>query len=206
MNSPEPDPLRSAVDAAAEFFRAIDARQWESAAQRVDPDAATRFREATLRVLIGWATIRSMRSRAPDAPSRVGLSRTLDPALLDRFGATPLRGVAGVSTLGDLAGLTPTQFVARSLEHHDAQWTGRDAPADSPTRDVLGATSEGESYVQVLYRPNDPEIDYADPLPVLVLRMRHRDGQWFVDLEHTDHALVSPMLDDDDDEMPTEQA
>ncbi|HEY7893819.1 MAG TPA: hypothetical protein VIC24_02835 [Gemmatimonadaceae bacterium] len=206
MNGTEPDPLRSAVDAAASFFRAIDARQWESAAQCVDPDAAERFREAALRVLIGWATIRSMRSRVSDGPMGIALSRTLDPALLDRFAATPLRGVAGVSTLGDLAGLTPTQFVARSLEHREAEWTDRDAPADGPTRDVLGATSEGESYVQVLYRPNDPEVEYADPLPVLVLRMRHRDGHWLVDLEHTDHALVSPMLDDDDDEMPTQQA
>lgn len=205
MNGTEPDPLRSAVDAAAAFFRAIDARQWESAAQRVDPDAAVRFREVTLRVLLGWATIRSMRSRVPGGAIGIGLSRTLDPGLLERFGATPLRGVAGVSTLGDLAGLTTTQFVARSLEHRDAQWTDRDVPPDGPTRDVLGATSEGESYVQVLYRPNEREAEYADPLPVLVLRMRERDGQWFVDLAHTDRALVSPMIDDDD-EMPTAQA
>lgn len=158
-NGTESDPLRSAVDAAAAFFLAIDARQWESAAQYVDPDAARRFRDVTLRAL----------------------------------GAA-----AGVSTLGHLAGLTPTQFVARSLAHRDARGNDQDAPAAGPTRDVLGATTEGESYVQVLYRPNEWDGGTAEPLPVLVLRMRHRDGQWLVDLEHTDHALVSPMLDGDD--------
>ncbi|HKV50699.1 MAG TPA: hypothetical protein VJO52_05795 [Gemmatimonadaceae bacterium] len=161
-NDTESDPLRLAVDAAAAFFLAIDARQWESAARCVDPDAAERFRDVTLRAL---------------------------------------SAAAGVSTLGNLAGLTPTQFVARSLEYRDAQWNDRNAPAAGPTRDVLGATTEGESYVQVLYRPNEWDGGKAGPVPVLVLRMRHRDGQWLVDLEHTDHALVSPMIDDDDTEL-----
>jgi len=191
----EPDPLRAAVDAAIGFFRDIEVRQWDAAAARVDPDAATRFRETALAVFSRWAATRASRQAAPNGPVAfgVGLGGTADPSLVEQYGATPLRGVRGVSTLGELAGLTPAQLVARSLEYQGGETP--DGPDEAVTREVLAAVAEGALAAQVVYRRHRASMTTSWAGPVERLGMTLRDGRWFVDLERM-HVSLARLLRD----------
>jgi len=190
VTTSEPDPLRAAVDAATAFFGDIDAQRWAAAAHAVDPETALRCRDAALTVLLRWAAMQSARPTPPGARAAFEIRMTSDPAQLDRFGSTPLNGVRGISTLAELAALTPDEFVAASFEHQHGSQAG-DTGSEMPAREILAAIGDGALAAQILYRTHSSEMR-SFARPVEQLRMRLRDGRWFVDLEHHEASLSIP--------------
>lgn len=191
VTTSEPDPLRAAVDAATAFFGDIDAQRWAAAAHAVDPETALRCRDAALTVLLRWAAMQSARPTSPGARAAFEIRMTSDSAQLDRFGSTPLNGVRGISTLAELAALTPDEFVAASFEHQHGSEPG-DTGSETPEREILAAIGDGALAAQILYRTHGSSEMRSFARPVEQLSMRLRDGRWFVDLEQHEASLSIP--------------
>ena len=191
------------TDAATAFFNAITASDWRRATRLVDPDAVAEARTIELGMLASWA------ERRPDLDRQKGESMQgisfgdeLDPRLLEKHRDFVV-DLYGVRTLGELAGLSPEELFARSLEASAHPSVRGDGPDFGPlTYRIIGTVQETDAVAHVLYRATSPNISYDDPWHVTVLRAVRRGDQWFIRPNHElvmftgTSLLFQRMLDD----------
>lgn len=165
-----------------QFFRALRDGRWLDAATLVDPAATDLFRERQLAALVSWAqnleAMKAWREKAEGGSFGWAANGTVTPEALASTSATTLASVPGLRTLGDLAALPATVFLAKYLEVSNSP-TVHGAVA---ARRVLGGIHEGDSVVHVLYRNESPEITYSEPYHVDHLRLKRMGNEWLVDL------------------------
>jgi hypothetical protein len=176
--------IAPALDAVGAFFAALEAEQWDVAAEMVDADAAAAFRVSELASLTGWAQHRDAMLAAQQRGESFGWSSDarFDRALVDQYGATPLRGMRGVNTLGELVALTLPAFVATCLEMTNQPTFAPSGERIELHRRVLGGVSDGDAFVHVLFRIEGPGVQHTDPHAVEIVRMKGSQDVWRVDL------------------------
>ncbi len=190
----DPTPVAPALEAANRFFAALSNMDWEAAANMVDVDAATSFREAQLASLLAWAQHRPamMESRGRSESFGWSSDGKFHSDVAEQFVATPITGVAGVETLGELVAMSPLAFVATCLELDNSR---SEIPGPEPRiptrRHVLGGVLDGDAIVHVLYRLEGPDYEYTDAHHVEVLRFREGDHVWRVDLTTSNHDIAN---------------
>jgi len=195
--------LSAALQVIDAFFGALRDAQWDSAAGMIDPDMASAFRKSELASLLAWARHRdaiiAMRHRGEGS---VGWSSDgrVDAALVEKYGATPLRGASGAQTLAELAALSPRAFIATCLEASNGPVLNPDGDPIEMKRRVIGGVPEGDAIVHVLFRVEAPGIEHTDPLSVEIVRVRHSGNAWTVDPTSLGFGIASinsfAMLDD----------
>lgn len=161
---------------AAAFFAALERSEWRAAASHVDPRTHARHQRIEVSMLLNWAEQRErIRVLAREGGSyAIVASDTVDTAALRKYGSTPVRGYRETPTLAQLAALSPAEFMARYLE------TGGELLRER--RRIVGEVVENDSVAHVLYRSDDPHVQYEDPFYVQVLNLRKSGGRWYVRL------------------------
>jgi len=186
--------ISDALQMIETFFGALRAAQWDSAAGMIDPDMTIAFRKSELASLIAWARNRdaiiAMHQRREGT---VGWSSDgrVDAALLEAYGATPLRGAPGAQTLAELAAVSPRAFIATCLEASNGPILNPDGEPIEMTRRVIGAVSEGNAIVHVLFRVEGPGVEHTDPLSVEVIRLKRAEHVWNVDPTSLSFGIAS---------------
>ena len=176
--------IAPALDAVGAFFEALHAEQWDAAAEIVDADAAAAFRESELASLTGWARHRDAMLAARQRGESFGWSSDarLDRTLVDQYAATPLRGMRGVHTLGELVALAPRAFIAKCLEVTNQPTLAPSGERIELYRRVLGGVSDGDAFVHIVFRVEGPGVEHTDPHAVDIVRLRRSQDVWRVDL------------------------
>lgn len=100
-----------------------------------------------------------------------------DPKLVTRFADTRIRAFRGNPTLGELAALSPSAFVAEVLiASYDSGGPG----IPSFHRECLAVVFEDETLAHVVCRAGPPEMS-ENPWRVSISSLKRRlDGQWRV--------------------------
>jgi hypothetical protein len=121
-------------------------------AESIDSAEVIAFRDEHLDELVGWA-----RFEGPEAKRRKhgGMSGYSinggERSDLENYASLKLPVFSDVATLGELAALTPIQFLAKWIEATQRRG-GWESGGPDARRRVLGEVIEGDSLAHVLYR------------------------------------------------------
>jgi hypothetical protein len=188
----------SASQAARAFFDMLTQGRWTAAASAVDSTSVAQVRESDLAMMIAWAHYRDEMRGFRQGKGSGGLSGGfsssghIDPALLAKYGQTPIPGFDGAPTLAAVAALPERTFLADILALHDTLFmhAAGERAGQKVTYSIVGAVIENDSIAHVLYRISGTQVQVTDPLRVNVLRLRRRADTWLVELTLFDFELL----------------
>jgi hypothetical protein len=164
-------------EAARGFFAALDGHRWDEAAGYVLPAAARQQRELDLSMRLARAAMLAKDRRS--GSFAITSSGTVDPEQLRLYGSTPVRGLRGVRTLAEAAGLPPEAYIARVMEAATVGPPG--AVLARPTKHrLLGVVAENDSVAHAVYRGDGFRGGTVDPATAEILLLRKQEGRWYV--------------------------
>jgi hypothetical protein len=140
------------TEASRALFAALTDHSWVQVAESIDSAEIIAFRDEHLDELVGWA-----RFEGPDAkrPKHGGMSGYTinggERSDLKKYASVKFPVFSDVGTLGDLAALTPIQFLAKWIEATQRRG-GWESGGPDARRRILGEVIEGDSLAHVLYR------------------------------------------------------
>lgn len=166
------------IDVARSFFIALDQQRWMDAAAHADTDWALKFQLRDV-AMIATSIQMSLRPDSGSAGSLVAIPEKTGglQELIRPYASAKLEGLRGIQTLGDLAALTPLEYLARSFEgtYHMPSADQRDGP---PTWEIVGAVDESDSLAYVLYRRGGATVWLHQPGEVEIMYFVRRNGSW----------------------------
>lgn len=180
--------LMTPFETASAFFQALGRKAWREAASFIEPDQACRFQREQVAHMIAGLHFQELLQGPEPHPSGYGSNGILNQQELIERAATPIRGYRDAPTLGDIAALTPAEFLIRRFESGSYPQACRIGPNNEttplPVR-VLGEVSYSNDTVYVLYiydgdrDPDNPHVFADVPYPH-VLPMLQRGDRWYV--------------------------
>jgi hypothetical protein len=172
-------------------FQAFSGSDWQTFASLVHPDALAAFRTAQLGSAVGWTLVR----RDPKTRHRniaITPSDYVTPDAIDMVKDLRLAEFPGEPTIGELAALSPRDFLVRWCEaafrkREHTPWLSIQATK----RAVIGEVMEGDTLGHVLYRQEGESVWLAGSLKVMSLKQVA--GQWLI-LLNDDVIWTFPLV------------
>jgi hypothetical protein len=152
LSAPGSRTPQTPVETARALFAALEGHSWVDVAELIDAAEIDAFRDHHLDGLVTFADSQSIQAEPPE---RHGISLYLthggERRDLEKHAELKLPVFTDVATLGDLAALTPIQFLVKWIEATQrlGGWGSR---GPDSRRIILGEVMEGDSLAHVLYR------------------------------------------------------
>lgn len=156
-------------------YDAFQRRDGHALASLMHPDALEAYRRSWISNVLGWAE-ETHGGAEPLSGSGGFIIRDLDEERLAKWQGTPIRGFGSITTVGELASLSPEELLALTTRLGEHLGGGTEPNYYRGRISVVGVVTENDSLAHILYRQERPGV--RAPWEVELITARKSQGRW----------------------------